>query len=76
MRRHLRGSQQSIPGLCAETRTGSDTVGALPRYLSLRWNNHIALLVPCSPSRRVRFAAMRIKEMGSMHNRELLNILL
>ena len=67
MRRHLQGSQQSIPGVCAETGTGSDSAGALRRYSSLRWNYHIALLVPCSPSRRVRFAAMRIYEMGSNH---------
>jgi len=44
---------------------GSDSAGVLRRYSSLRWNNHVALLVPCTPSRRVRFAAMQIYEMGS-----------
>ncbi len=62
---HWQGSQRRIPGLCAETRTGSDSAGVLLRYSSLMWNNRTALLASCSPSRRVRFAAMRICEMGS-----------
>ncbi|MFQ6006936.1 MAG: hypothetical protein ACE5OQ_15715 [Woeseia sp.] len=32
---HWQGSQRRIPGLIAETHTGSDTAGVLSRYLSL-----------------------------------------
>ena len=62
---HLQGSQRCIPRLCTETRMGSNSAGVLLRFSSLMWNDHTSLLLPCSPSRRVRFAAMRIDEMGS-----------
>jgi hypothetical protein len=62
---HLQGAQQSIPGQCVETHSGSAFAGALQRRLSLEWNNHTALLASCSASRKDRFAAMRKIETGS-----------
>jgi len=62
---HLQGAQQSSPGQCVETRTGSDFAGALRRRSSLEWNDHAALLASCIAIRKDRFAAMRIFETGS-----------
>jgi len=58
-------ARASSPSLCGETHTGSDSAGVLPRCSSLIWNDQTAFLAPCRPFRRVRFAAMRIYEMGS-----------
>jgi len=63
---HLQGSQQSSPGQCVETHSGSAFAGALRRRLSLEWNDHTALLASCIASRKDSFAAMRIVEAGSI----------
>ncbi len=47
---------------------GTAFAGGLHRCSSLRWNNHMSLLAPCSPSRKVRFVAMRSYEIGSRKN--------
>jgi hypothetical protein len=48
-----------------ETRKGSAFADGLLCCSSLRWNNHISLLVPRSPSRKGSFAAMHIIETAS-----------
>jgi len=63
---HLQGAQQSIPGQCVETRTGSAFAGTLRRRSTLEWNDHTALLASCTASRKDRFAAMLIVEAGSI----------
>jgi len=64
---HLQGAQQSSPGQCVETHSGSAFAGALQRRSSLEWNDHAALLASCIASRKDGFAAMRIVEAGSNH---------
>ena len=44
---------------------GSAFARGLPCCSSLRWNDHMSLLAPCSPSRKDHFAAMRNNEIGS-----------
>ena len=53
----------SVPAVVSR-RVGSEE-SPLRRSSSFMWNDHSSVLVPCSPSRGVRFAAMRISEMGS-----------
>jgi hypothetical protein len=62
---HLQGAQQSNPAQCVETHLGSAFAGALQRRLSLEWNDHTALLASRTASRKGRFAAMWIIEIGS-----------
>ncbi len=50
-----------------ETQTGSAFAGAQLRHSSLIWNDHTALLVSCCASRKDRFAAMRVYEIGSRY---------
>jgi len=48
-----------------ETCTGSAFAGGLLCYSSLKWNDHTTLLMPRSPSRKGRFAAMTMIEPAS-----------